>query len=341
MLAHKVDRIIRPAAEYLQQGHMARLGIRNTTRLAKLYNGVFRGHYHRYRVRQYRLHFQELLDENGWSGGPVNVMKDGWALDTSGALPHLDRLLADADEVIAERGGRCPTDDRYRAFFRNLIKPEDLLRWPSFLDFICSSEMLATVSHYMGFVPCLSRTLPTGVRFVESYKKFDALGDHPPRDSQLFHIDPYCRPMVYVLVALRDIALEHGPFCYLPASTSQHVSRTLRYWSRGRPYRLSDEEVYSVVHPSEVRRFCCPRGTVLFIDTSRCFHYGSRDSILPRYQLFVGFVSPVRTDFSETCMQPDRYAPQPGDNRLRRMVLDMYCRAGPDGYGTASASGRS
>ena len=187
--------------------------------------------------------------------------------------------------------------------------------------------MLATVSRHMGFVPCLSRTLPTGVRVVESNKRFDALGDHPPRDSQLFHIDPYCTPMVFVLVALRDIALEQGPFCYLPASTSQVVSRKLNYWSRGRPYRLSDEEVYSVVHPSEVRRFCCPRGTVLFIDSNHCFHYGSRDCDVPRYQLMYAFTSACRTDLSEYLMEAKSYPVRDTDPTLRKLALD---RSYPD-----------
>jgi hypothetical protein len=65
---------------------------------------------------------------------------------------------------------------------------------------------------------------------------------------------------------------------------------------------------------------------VLFIESNRCFHYGSRDSVQPRYQMFYGFVSPVRADFTEACMEHDRHVPQPGDSRLRKMVLDMYYR---------------
>ena len=102
-------------------------------------------------------------------------MEDGWALDTSGSLPHLDEMLREADEVIEERGGAANVDDRYRAFFRNMIEIEDHRRWRAFLDFAGSPELIATIAEYLGFVPALSKTLPIGVRIVESGKHLDAL----------------------------------------------------------------------------------------------------------------------------------------------------------------------
>jgi hypothetical protein len=46
---------------------------------------------------------------------------------------------------------------------------------------------------------------------------------------------------------------------------------------RGSHYRVTDEEMYRVIDPKEAIVFAYPKGTVLFIDSSRCFHYGSRD----------------------------------------------------------------
>lgn len=64
-----------------------------------------------------------------------------------------------------------------------------------------------------------------------------------------------------------------------------------------------------------------PRGAVLFLDSSRCFHYGSRDCVIPRYQMMYAFVSPCRTDFSEMLMTPRVYQTEPSDSRLRPTVL--------------------
>src|SRR3954454_14516035 len=225
----------------LDADKMAKLGIRNTMRLAKAYNGLRNGRRQRRRVGEYRRSGLEARRR----------MEDGVLLDTSMSLPHLDEMLAQADEIIEERAGSAPVDDRYRAFFRNLISVDDLSRWPALLDFVSSPELVSVVADYLGFIPALSGTLPTGVRVVESGKHLDADSHLPPRDSQVFHIDPYDHPMVYVIVLLRDCTPRQGPFTWLPASVSARASEELNYWSRGRPYRLSDEEIYSVVGPDE------------------------------------------------------------------------------------------
>jgi hypothetical protein len=327
--ARLTDRAMRPTARWLDADKMARLGIRNTMRLAKRYNALLYGRHQRLRERLWREHFDQLAAENGGlARGPHVRMKDGFALDTSGSLPHLDEVLAAADEVIAERAGRGAVDDRYRAFFRNLIQVEDHARWPQFVDFITSAEVIETAADYMSFIPALSKTLPTGVRVVESGEHLDALSHLPPRDSQVFHIDPYDHPMVYVIVLVRDCTPDAGPFTFFPASVSERAARELDYWSRGRPYRLSDEEIYSVVDPNEKIELTYPRGTVLFVDTSRCFHYGSRNGKRPRFQVMYGLTSVCRSDFSETYMPQFSY-PVEADSRLRRLVLDRRAPAQP------------
>jgi len=322
------DRAMQPVARWLDADKMAHLGIRNTMRLAKRYNGLLYGSHQRFRERLWENHFEQLAGENGGGLGTAGRvrMEDGFAIDTTGSLPYLDELLEAADEVIAERAGTAPVDDRYRAFFRHLLEVGDLDRWPQLLDFVTSSQLIATVGDYLGFIPALSKTLPTGVRVVESGKHLDALAHLPPRDSQVFHIDPYDHPMVYVIVLARDCSPEAGPFTFLPASASERAARRLDYWSRGRPYRLSDEEVYSVVDESERVELTYPRGTVLFVDTSRCFHYGARDGEEPRFQIMYGLTSACRCDFSESYMPQFDYTINPGDSRLRRLVLDR--RAG-------------
>lgn len=320
--ASLADRVVDPLARRLDDDKMALLGIRNTMRVARGYNRLLRGRRQRMREAAWSERFAELAPAAGAPVKPPVRIEDGWALDSSGSLPHLDEMLRAADEVIADRGGSAPVDDRYRAFFRNLISVEDTRRWPAFLDFASSPQLIATVADYLGFVPALSNTLPIGVRMVESGKHLDSLSHLPPRDSQVFHIDPYDHPMVYVIVLVRDCTLESGPFTFLPASASSRAAAELDYWSRGRPYRLSDDEVYSAASPGETIRLVHPRGTVLFVDTSRCFHYGARDGEQPRFQVMYGFTSVCRTDFSETYMPSPSYPVDPGDPLLRRLVLD-------------------
>jgi hypothetical protein len=266
----------------------------------------------------------ELLKENGAPRSADIVMKDGWALDASHSLPHLDRVLQASDEIVAERAGkRLTPKGTYRSFFQDMMTPDLLSQHPALLDFGTSSEVLQVVSNYLKCIPVLSSTLPAGIRVVESNIEFD---DQPdvPHDSQVYHIDYYSLPNVYVLVLLTDTIIEHGPWTFLPKSVSRRTMDAIGYWSRRRPYRIEDDEIYSVVDRSEAITFTYPRGTVLFIESSGCFHYGSRRCVKPRFQLMYGYSGACRTDFSEIFMEPVVYPMHDSDSRLRKFALDRH-----------------
>ncbi len=321
-----VDRALRPAFRYLHTTGREKVGIGRTMSLARRYNGMFTGNLLRLRERMYRECFDELIEENGPCRMTPNRMVDGLALDTSGNLPFLEELLKESDELIEERAGRKEASDAYRSFFRNMITAKDLERWPAFIDFITASEVISTVCHYLKYIPCLSSTLPPGVRFVESWKKYDVLADSPPRDSQLYHMDPYGTPIAYVIVLPREVTMTQGPFHYFGEEESQRIAGKIDYWAPGKPFRVPDEEIHAHLDTSKERILTLPRGTVLFIDPSRCFHYGSRNSEDPRYMIMYGLTSPVRTDFSESIMPEWRVKPVQTDSRLRCMVLDKLYR---------------
>ena len=317
-----LDVFFRPIARRLHANHMSRLGIANTMRLAHAYNRIKFRRQDDWRRSLYRESFAALLEENRAPRRPPIAMRDGWAIDTSLSLPYLDRILDDADHIIAQRSGfRRSVQGAYRSYFQDVWTPADLVQYPSFLDFATSSDLLATVGNYLNCVPALSTTLPSGIRFVESNAAFDDQPDHP-HDSQLYHIDYYSLPNVYVLVLLRDTSPEHGPWTFLPRAISQKAAAALNYWGRQRGYRVSDEEIYSVVDRSAAIEFCYPRGTVLFIESSGCFHFGSRNSVRPRFQLMLGYTGACRTDFSEVIMKPGVYPTGASDSLLRRMVLN-------------------
>jgi hypothetical protein len=318
----KIDTLFRPLARRLHANHMARLGIRRTMRLAHAYNRLKFRRQDNWRRKLYETQLDALLDENGPLTRPHIEMKDGWVMDDSMSLPHLDRVLADSEKIIAERSGvRRSEAGKYRSYFQDVWTPADLEKYPSFLDFTTSSDVLSTVSHYLRSIPVLSTTLPSGIRFVESNAAFDDRPDQP-HDSQLYHIDYYSLPNVYVLVLLRDTTPEHGPWTFLPRTVSETIARKLNYWTRQHGYRLSDEQIYSEVDRNEVIEFCGKRGTVLFIESSGCFHYGSRNSVKPRFQLMLGYSGACRTDFSEVIMPWKVYPIRASDSRLRKMVLN-------------------
>jgi hypothetical protein len=322
LISSLLHTLLRPVARRLQGEHMRLLGIHNTMRLAHAYNRLKFGRQDAWRRGLYRTHIAALLEENGLFTRPPIAMRDGWAIDTSMSLPHLDRVLEDSEKIIAERSGvRRKAEGTFGSYFQDMWMPADADRYPSFLDFATSTDVLSTISHYLRCIPALSTTPPSGVRFVESNAAFDDQPSHP-HDSQLYHIDYDSLRSVYVLVLLRDTSFEHGPWTFLPRSLSRKVQETLEYGKRGKPYRLSDEEVYSIVDRYEAVEFAYPRGTVLFIESSSCFHFSSRNAIRTGFQLMYAYTGACRTDFSETIMKPKVYPIRDTGSQLRKMVLD-------------------
>ncbi len=294
--------------------------------LGRACNGFQWGRFQKFREKHYHDRFNDLIEENGPVRNPPNRMNDGWALDTSRSLPHLRRLLEDTSKIIQESGEiRRPVYGK--VFFQDIMKPRFLEKYPSILDFATSSEVLAAVAEHCGFVPCLSALNPPGVRLMISSNKHEE-PNSPPSSSQLFHLDNHDATLVYVIVALKEIGSDCGPFSYLAASVTRRAADALRYRERGVSHRITDDQMYRVVERKALQQLCCAQGTVLFINTSDCFHYGSRNAVKPRYQLMYAYVSACRTDFSEQLMRKSIRSNQVrnGDSRLRRMVLDKKYR---------------
>lgn len=302
---------------------MRGLGIDRTSRMARARNRRRWGRQLRHRRACLERHLAELARErrdDGRDGGSLEL-RDGWALDDSGSLPHLGGLLKEMEGVIEERGLR-PWEAHGKPFLKDILPERSWERYASILDFACSPEVLEPMARHAGFVPHLSGSLPPGVRLMESSTKFDPQPDGPWRSSQLWHIDYHSDPTIYLIVALRDIGPDDGPLHYLGEAASGRVSENLDYRSRGAPYRVTDEIMKSCCEPSEVKRFTARAGTVLLLDSSRCFHFGSRRPASPRYQMQYAYVSPVRNDFSELLRPQAHYSSAAGDALSRRLALD-------------------
>lgn len=320
-MSGRVSSVGRRIARRIDRDDFEWLGIANTRRLSKGLNRVRHRAAHRYRRKLFEDSFDQLLDESGPIEHDPGELEDGYLLDTSLKLPHLEQLIEASETVISERGDQ-PHPDRRKPFMSDLRQDRDLVDHPAFLDFVLSPPVLKVAASYLRQCPLLSRTRPPGVRMVESSSKYDPEAGGPYRDSQLYHRDLHDSPLLYVIVLVRDVTERSGPFTFLAGSASDRVAKATGDGKRGRPYRLSDEEVYSHVAPDEAISMTLPRGTVLFIDSSRCFHYGSRDCVVPRYQVMYAFTSACRTDLSEYLMKAKRYPVREGDPTLRKLALD-------------------
>jgi hypothetical protein len=306
----------------LERNDMRLLGIDRTAQIARWANRKRRPFLDA-RRRAYEGRFDELLDENGWQGGERRIeMADGFALDSSQTLPYLDRLIAEMNPVIEERGLIEWRDQQNKPFLQNILEPDGAFRYPSLTDFAACSEVVSAVAPAFGYIPHLSSNVPRGVRLQESSTVHDPTPTGPWRASQLWHLDYHTFPTVYVITLIRDVTEDSGPLCWISASASRRVAEAYDYRSRGAPYRITDEQFFAVVEPSEVLKLTGPPGTTLFIDSSVCFHMGSRNAVVPRYQVQYAYASPVKNDFSEILRESFTFPLADSDSTLRRMILD-------------------
>jgi hypothetical protein len=307
---------------------MALLGIDRTSQIARWWNRSRRPLID-LRRRWYEKRFDELLDENRRPGDTGRLaLDDGFLLDTSNALPHLDRLIAEMNEVVDERGLQ-KWEDLGKPYLQNILAGDALTRYPSLVDFGTSSAVISAVAPTYGYIPHLSTSLPRGIRLQESSNNHDPTPLAPWRDSQNWHRDYHTEPTFYVITLIRDVTDECGPLNYISASVSRRVSEAVRYRSRHCSYRLTDEQFHSVVDPSEIHRLVGPPGTTLLIDSSACFHMGSRNPVVPRYQTQYAYSSPVKSDFSEILRVQQTHPVREGDSTLRKLLCDRDFRAEP------------
>jgi hypothetical protein len=253
----------------------------------------------------------ELFKSNG---SPFQINKcitDGWLHLKNPNLPFQEQFIKSGEEIFRRMNKNAFTQ---KAYMTMLNTADDIAEFPALLDFATSSDLLKIVSTYLQCIPVL-----TEISFyISEPTEGDATG------SQLFHIDLEDTRVVRLIVPIEDITLEQGPFCFIPEKASAEAIKKLHYGSLKSTYRIKDEEMYRVINKNNLVVGTCEKGDLLFADTSRCFHYGSRGQNIPRKLCMLNFHSDIPENFNQTFgtgNQLKKYI-KPADSELRKMVLD-------------------
>ena len=304
---------------------MGLLGVERTARLGRAANP------RRFRTalaerrRKLEYHLEELRRERAEAGRErleVTELTDGWARDDSGTLPGIDSVIEEMNAVIEERGGR-KWDFHGKPFLFDIL-PERAWETYRVHPRLHRDPRRAGA----GGSPLRLRPLP--------------LHRHPARRAA-DGVDHRLRPAGGGAVALEPALAHRLPLlphgvrdprhprnrpgrrrrCHFVGETaSRRAAEALRYNSRGADHRVSDEEFAELVEPSEWLTFTGPPGSVMFIDSSRCFHFGSRNPANPRYQLQYAYVSPVRNDFGDLVRPQASYPVDASAPLSRRLALN-------------------
>lgn len=144
-----------------------------------------------------------------------------------------------------------------------------------FMKYATDEKLLALVGNYLGGVPHLEQ-----IKLVYSIPHANGA-----MHSELWHVDRGDRFNLKLFTAIEDVTAEKGPLTILNADDSRVVHR--KNYFRG---RVSDEEMETLVPKSNWRSLLMKAGEAVFVDTERCYHFGSR-SQQPRLILICWYSS--------------------------------------------------
>ncbi len=234
---------------------------------------------------------------------PAARMKNGFAICTGAGIPGLPEALVAADRQFAvyeayrqdpESAGLAANLQAYRAeqlktekqplkhvpfrydpeIARTLIRP------------FLSPKLYIAAADYLGIMPILK-----SVRIVYSAN----VDEGDLRSSQLMHLDPEGARQAKLFIAVRDVGPENSPLTIVPERQTLDLIATGNPAFTGK--RVKDSKVLKLVPQSKWVSHQGPPGTTMFVDTSRCFHYGSRPSPKPRLLLYAQYLDPFCSVF--------------------------------------------
>jgi hypothetical protein len=243
------------------------------------------------------VNLRELVEAVSWQvRGPFAVSplreigfaaRGAFQLAEMRARRELARQLPQQDLAIDRERGyvRMPADARFeelaatgssiagvnagrnmggKEFFRARFSTDDevaiLLR--AALD----TRIVAAVASYLGTVPVICEA-----------DYYCSIPHGPPwSKSQLWHCDDDSARIVKLFVYCEPVGADNGPFELVDARRSRDARRAVGYRYAGRRYRVSDAAMNAHVPLGEQHAFDGPRSSGFLIDTSRCFHRGSR-----------------------------------------------------------------
>lgn len=237
-------------------------------------------------------------------GQALAVMRDGYALSKGRGAPGLAEALAvcdlKLDTYLKFKAGRDDFQESFdpAEYQRELAKADndpvkhvpythDPVAATALLRPFLAPAMYLTAAEHLGLLPVL-----TSVRIA--YSPNEDIGGL--RSSQFFHTDPEGERQVKVFVAVHEVGPDNSPLTFIPEPYSRALMETGQSIYLGR--RLKDNKLAKRVKRSKWVSHMGGPGRTVFLDTSRCFHYGSRPAPKPRLLLYAQYLDPFCSQFA-------------------------------------------
>ena len=148
---------------------------------------------------------------------------------------------------------------------------------------ILSEEFIKPIINYLGSVPLLCNC----ELWISPNQTFET------GRSQEFHLDGEDVKQIKCFIPLEDITKNSGPLNIIDAENSKNIFNKLQRAKKVnyRYQKVSDQEMYKFFNKKDKITLLAKKGDVIMLDTSRCYHYGSRPGKKVRKLLFFQFLT--------------------------------------------------
>jgi hypothetical protein len=234
----------------------------------------------------------KLAERFATGPGPRILQEDGYLVLPAGTLAELvEPVVAEGNAVIERIGHHGLVEHGGKSdFIARGFLPESAFAIDSpYFRLALDERIVGPISAYLGVVPVLTE--------VDVW--YSVHQPNAPKRSQLWHMDSDDTTLIKLWVHLSDVDGSSGPLTAFSANDSARLAQAVGY-DYGDGYRVADERVNEVIGSERQVSFVGPRGTLDFIDTCRCFHFGSRvrpDGV-PRRLLMVEYQTPYAFEFA-------------------------------------------
>jgi hypothetical protein len=188
----------------------------------------------------------------------------GQFLLPASAIPALDEVCSIGRSIIRTATLADGEANMEKKFSR--IRVANHAERVALLGVALDRRVLAMAASYLGILPVLTE--------ADYFCSFPV--DGPFTKSQLWHCDPDAGDVFKLFIYCDNVSDDDGPFQFIEAATSHRVRDAIGYRYAGRRYRVADDEMEQHVPRSQVETITGPARSAFVVDTTRCFHRGSR-----------------------------------------------------------------
>lgn len=246
------------------------------------------------------------------AGGRLAIPSEtGFAIFGPDTFPEATEVV----ELARRRHAEVDPDtirEKGKQFMIPILDQATLTRESPLVRLALRDDVLSAVTSYLRVVPLLAS--------IDVY--YSRSVDRELMSSQLLHCDGDDTRQIKVFVLCTPVDETNGPLMVMRSDRSEELRRKLGYEYRN---RVTDAEAVEAIGDLGLEAVEGAPGTTCLVDTSRCFHYGSRveGGDVWRLVAMIQYLTPYSFMLprNHRSAVPYRHLADASSGRLERLVL--------------------